>query len=588
MKKIGMLAAFAASAAVAWLVGPSADIHAQNITGNGVINGMVTADGGEVRALRVAATDTVNKITYTVFTSKGRYRIDGLPPSKYEVGIVEEDFSGSKQPVSVAGNQTQTVNLALTYKPSVQQGAGAAGAAAQSNYGATRVSADGSVVQLLEFDELYPPSPARDIMVKQCFTCHGPSGWHRSGPRSEAQWRRAVGRMFDPEARVAGMAPGVPQMTHDDVSKEEAELIVQYLTANFGPGSKPRDLKTDPLIRDEAALSQAKYIRYEVPPPTHKPFVQVGAYGGPPTRSLHSAWVSVVDPAIVYMTGNRSGSIVAVDTRILDPVKRTKEWRIDNPENVMVQPHGLFDLPDGKLYFVELTGDRMSALDPKTGTIERWRVPTEGGGMHSVWPDSKGNFWYTYFAAAGKIARFDSRTKQTKEYEVDKGLSGYGIVTDKKDRVWAVSLNKPVILGYDPTTDKFKSYPISFPARRVTVDSKGNVWVCQYFGNKIAKLEPETGKVTEYDLPLKYGNPYDLWPDAEDNIWVENAVYNSMVKFEPATQKWTYYPFPLLGAHTPKLDRDPKGVFWFTLGRPSGLTAFMPEGNSAAAQQSTQ
>ena len=87
----------------------------------------------------------------------------------------------------------------------------------------------------------------------------------------------------------------------------------------------------------------------------------------------------------------------------------------------MVQPHGLFDLPNGKLYFVELTGDRMSELNPKTGQIERWKVPTEGGGMHSVWPDSKGNFWYTYFAAAGKIARFDSKTKQTKEYPVDKG-----------------------------------------------------------------------------------------------------------------------------------------------------------------------
>ena len=82
------------------------------------------------------------------------------------------------------------------------------------------------------------------------------------------------------------------------------------------------------------------------------------------------------------------------------------------------------------------------------------------------------------------------------------------------------------------------------------------VWVCEYFGNKIAMLDPDSGKVTEYDLPLKYGNPYDLWPDAEGNIWVENAVYNSLVKFEPATKKWTYYPFPELGAHTPKLDRD--------------------------------
>jgi streptogramin lyase len=579
-----VLAALAAAAAVLWLVGPSVVTSAQSRPGSGTIAGTVTADRGEVRALRVKATDTVNKIAYTVFTSGGRYRIPNLPDSSYEVQIVEEEFSGPTQSVQVKAGETETANLALTYKPMVQQGAGAAGATAQSNYGATRVTADGSVTELLDFDQLYPPSPARDVMVKECFTCHGPTGWHRSGPRSEAQWRRAVQRMFDVDGQVAGMAPGVPQTTYDHVSKEQVEEIVKYLTANFGPGSKPRDLKTDTLVRDEAALSQALYIQYEVPPPTHKPFVQKGAYGGPPTRSLHSAWVSVANPGIVYMTGNRSGSIVAVDTRVLDPVKRTREWRIDNPGNVMVQPHGLFDLAsDGKLYFVELTGDRMSALDPKTGTFERWKVPTEGGGMHSVWPDSRGNFWYTYFAAAGKIGRFDSKTKATKEYEVGKGFSGYGIVADKKDRVWAVSLNTPVVLGYDPKTDKWNSYKISVPARRVTVDAKGMVWVCEYFGNKIAMIDPDTGNVTEYDLPLKYGNPYDLWPDNEGNIWVENAVYNSLVKFEPATKKWTYYPFPNLAAHTPKLDRDKDGTFWFTLGRPSGLAAFKPKGNTAAS-----
>ncbi len=126
------------------------------------------------------------------------------------------------------------------------------------------------------------------------------------------------------------------------------------------------------------------------------------------------------------------------------------------------------------------------------------------------------------------------------------------------------------------------------PARRVTMDQKGMVWVCEYFGNKIAMLDPDSGKVTEYDLPLKYGNPYDLWPDADDNIWVENAVYNSLVKFEPATKKWTYYPFPELGAHTPKMDRDRSGNFWFTLGRPSGLASLRPKGNTARATGATQ
>ena len=57
------------------------------------------------------------------------------------------------------------------------------------------------------------------------------------------------------------MTPGVPQLTHDTLSVEEKEAIIQYLVANFGPGSTPRDLLLDPLVRDERALSQAVYIQ---------------------------------------------------------------------------------------------------------------------------------------------------------------------------------------------------------------------------------------------------------------------------------------------------------------------------------------
>ena len=563
-------------------------ILAQNRQATGAIAGSVTADRGEVRALRVKATDTAHKIAYTVFTTKGRYQIYNLPPGNYSVQIVEEEFAAPAQMVDVKAGQTGTANLALKFKEVMVQGAGARGSVGQENYGAVRRNDDGGLVELVDFDVLYPPGPVRDVMVKGCFPCHGPTGWHRTGPRNESGWRRAVDRMFDPAGRVAGMSPGVPQTTHERISKEQEDAIVKYLTANFGPGSKPRDLKTDPLVRDESALSQAIFVEYEVPPPQGRPFAMIGPYGGPPTRSLHSAWVSVANPGVVYMSGNRSGSIVAVDTKTLDINARTREWRIENPQNVMVQPHGIFDTPGGKVYFVELTGDRVDELDPKTGTIERWKVPTEGGGMHSIWPDSKGHFWYTYFAAAGKIGRFDPKTKQVKEYPVRKDLSGYGIIADKKDRVWAVSLNTAIVLGYDPNTDKWTEYPISVPARRVTFDSKGNVWVCEYFGNKIAMIDPNTGKVTEYDLPLKYGNPYDMWPDAEDNLWIENAVYNSLVKFDPATKKFTYVPFPELGAHTPKLDRDKDGTFWFTLGRPSGLAGFKPKGNVPMRVGATQ
>ena len=117
-------------------------------------------------------------------------------------------------------------------------------------------------MELVDFDTLYPPSPARDLMV-QHFPCHGVSGWH--GRRlNEVGWRRVVNRMFAKDGRVANMAVGVPQVPDTRVSEQQKEEIIKYLTATFGPGSKARDLKTDPLVRDEQALSTALYVQHEL------------------------------------------------------------------------------------------------------------------------------------------------------------------------------------------------------------------------------------------------------------------------------------------------------------------------------------
>ncbi len=586
MKSTTVLAVSLAVLAVAWQGWSPDKIAAQSGGASGVIGGSVTADRGEVRGFRVKARDTVHRVAYTVFTQKGRYQVFNLPPSTYEVSVLEEGFESPVQTVEVKAGQTTTVNVALKATgPGAQQGAGALGSVAQQSYGG-RVTADGRPVELVEFDALYPPGPARDIMVRSCFGCHGPTGWHGRGPMPEAAWRRAVERMFDPSGRVANMSPGVPQVSHDSVSPQEKEIVIKYLAANFGPGSKPRDLKTDPIPRDEAELSQAVYIQYELNRLTGKTL----ANGQPPAGGVHSVFASLQEPGVIWVSGNGSNAILRVDTRNPDYAARTKEYWISNPENINVTPHGIVEYK-GLVYWIELTGDSMGELNPETGEIRRYPLPTKGAGGHSIWVDSRGSLWYTYFAEAQKIGRFNTATKEFTEWDQGKGWTGYGIIVDRQDRVWAVGLSTPKVLMYNQETSQWKTYPTTAPARRVAEDANGKIWAPEYFGNKIANIDPVTGRVTEYEMPLKYGNPYDAWPDSENNIWVENAVYSSMVKFDQRTKKFTYFPFPEFRAHTPKLDRDGQGTIWFTLRDPSGkpgIAALKPKGNVPGGRSVSQ
>ena len=151
------------------LVWSAAPIMAQRAD-SGTISGVVTADRGDVRAFRVKARDSVHKIIYTVFTNGGRYQIYNLPPSTYDVQVLEVGFDSPVRTVDLKTGDAITVDLVLTVNGvTAPRGEGGFGESVDPSYGAARQARSLDGVELVEFDELYPPDPARDIMMKACF-----------------------------------------------------------------------------------------------------------------------------------------------------------------------------------------------------------------------------------------------------------------------------------------------------------------------------------------------------------------------------------------------------------------------------------
>ena len=549
------------------LVWSTAPVMAQSAD-SGTISGAVTTNQGDARAFRVKARDSVHKIIYTVFTNGGRYQIYNLPPSTYDVQVLEVGFDSPVRTVDLQAGDAITVDLALTANGDTAP-RGEGGFVDRSYGGARRPARSLDGVELVQFDELYPPDPARDIMMKACFGCHGPGAFHMRGRKNAAGWRRSVNRMFGagPDGWLGGKH-GLPLVTAEMVTLEQKEILIRYLTENFGPDSEPRDLKLDLLVRDEAALSRAIYIEYE------------GASG-------HDPAPNPAEPGVVCLSGSGNDTIVCVDTNNPDPETRASVWKIPSPDGGRLTPHGIIMDGRGYVYWTELRGDHIGELNTKTGEIKRYHLPTPGGGAHTLRADSRGGIWYSNFAAVSKIGRLDLSTGEVTEFEPTDRFSSYGITVDRQDRVWAVQIGSaasgtPGVLMYNQETSDWTNYPTTNPTRRLDVDSRGKVWSVQYFGNRLAMIDPSTNTVTEYELPLKYGNPYEVMADLDDNLWVENRIYNSLVKFDQHTEQFTYFPFPQIAAHTAKMEVDAQGTLWFPLGR-YGLTALKPEGNMPPA-----
>jgi len=79
-------------------------------------------------------------------------------------------------------------------------------------------------------------------------------------------------------------------------------------------------------------------------------------------------------------------------------------------------------------------------------------------------------------------------------------------------------------------------------------DSQGNVWYGDFGTNMLGMLDPKTGKVTEYPLPMtKPGAPQgslDLVHDKQENIWMGTMYQGSLAKFDRATKRFQTWGSP--------------------------------------------
>ncbi len=82
----------------------------------------------------------------------------------------------------------------------------------------------------------------------------------------------------------------------------------------------------------------------------------------------------------------------------------------------------------------------------------------------------------------------------------------------------------------------------------VVVDKDGMVWYSNFEEQYLSKLDPKTGKVTEFPIAeQKKGFPtgtLDLETDADGNFWLGLMYQTGVAKFDPKSETFRYYPLP--------------------------------------------
>jgi streptogramin lyase len=257
--------------------------------------------------------------------------------------------------------------------------------------------------------------------------------------------------------------------------------------------------------------------------------------------------------------------------------------------------HGAYRDQQGHIWFnispaEEKGPGRLIEVDPAAQTLQVYTPPNTMEGptfvAGTVDVDGKGKIWASTYHGA---SRFDPVTKEFTEYKSPtfKNADGigntYGLTADGDGNGWWAEMNLDIVAKTDMETgkvteikippvpgikamftpDEVKMYeaagstwnyatPWAEGPRRMGADKNAHVvWVCDWWGGSLARIDTQTLKVTLVPLPRPESQePYQAVVDKEHNVWVNLMNSDEVIKFDPKTSKWTEYPFPTLGAET--------------------------------------
>lgn len=266
---------------------------------------------------------------------------------------------------------------------------------------------------------------------------------------------------------------------------------------------------------------------------------------------------------MIWFPSGQSGSLGRLDPR----TGEVQSWKVPTGETEKGEEPPLHDVLIDKEDNVWLTGggkNKIFRFDSKALRFSGWDIPKEYGlKPHTGELDRDGNFWFTMQTGKpgkGWVNKLDPRTGKVTPYPTKAdfphpyGPEPYGLVIDNQGIVWFTELYGGKVGRIDPRTGEMTEYSTPIPdagPRRLALDSKGNLWFTECFAGKIGKLDTTTMKFTDYDLGVAGGGfPYSIRIDKSDQIWFSMNSNNSIGKLDPNTKRITYSLFPAPESNT--------------------------------------
>ncbi|HVB33681.1 MAG TPA: carboxypeptidase regulatory-like domain-containing protein [Patescibacteria group bacterium] len=580
MKRMGISGCVLAVALLCWASAVFAPRKVRAAASDCLLTGSVQSASGEKMAgVTVSARRVGSNITTSVFTDgQGNYYFPAMDSGKYKVWAQADSY----QYTSAAVDLTNVEHQNFVLKP-------------MADY-FQQLTGDQVLASL-------PGSTPNDRRMKRifrnnCTSCHQPN-YILQNRFDEAGWTAILNLMRYMNGSPQWVAEGYWYIN------AHKQALADYLARMRGPG--PSAMKIHLRLRPAGKAARVVWTEYNIPEDTaagypYKYFPDDGSDWslGTPSRLFGNGGIH---DGVADLEGNIWFTVFGPDTtigRVDGETGAVKFFKVTGRNGLRTASHGMTRDLHGNIWFnagaFNCGPGGIAMIDPRTQEIHKYyapqgMVPPSTGSLDT---DAKGNVWVTTCTGA---LLFNTTTKQFTEFKSPifhknaprrhgRGRT-YGLTVDSEGNGWwaqyaidivdkaNIKTGKVTAIHLPPvksqlnnvTPEDRKLYaehhsawnsavPWAEGPRRLGADRHGDyVWVGDYWGGNLAKININTLKVTIVPLPQPDAQqPYQVKVDDHHNVWTNLMDADAVMEYDPQTSKWTLYPMPTLGAESRYID----------------------------------
>ena len=221
-------------------------------------------------------------------------------------------------------------------------------------------------------------------------------------------------------------------------------------------------------------------------------------------------------------------------------------------------------------------------LDPRTGEVRIWPSSLPEPIFHDIIADSEENLWITV-SRANKIVKFDTKTYQYTIWDVPQGFSSWAHTGDfdPDGNYWfTLSTGDGDVAKLEPETGKMTKFPIFTKDGEpygLVIGNAGDVWFTELRGHKVGKIDRETGELLELDPPTPRAGPRRIQKDSQGNLWMTEFFGDQIARLDPETLEFTEYDLGVPGGSPYFILVDKNDDIWFNLVNGNVLGKFYPK-----------